>query len=422
MMSASITSKLYVFGCAVAMLTFLAPNATASNGDPEIPYTQVNLNEHYKRKEKPPSAPEEAVAYTEYEIKSKGQLSGDNVQFKKEGDKFVASFKEGKSLQVEAYLNTNNSWVERGSDGKPTEDAKSRASHEQRHLDIAKIEANAASAEVKTYTAEGKTAQEALQALADKVTKRMQDSAAKAVAEGNTYDEQTANGTKPAEQKKWDEKVDNALKKPNKDEKKDVAKADSQSGKSLLFDAATGILSLTGDVIVNIDPLQSGFVPSASDPIFGASVILGDFRYLGAWGPDSVFFGPVTDGAFAISEGELLQANVDYLLYDRGDNALYGVVAKFSGDTGKSPFLDHLFAGLSGDDEALMYLSLFPAADLALLTADFTSSGATAMNNSIGAGKVETNLIPEPSTAYLLAAALALLGVGRWKPCRGGRK
>ena len=126
-----------------------------------------------------------------------------------------------------------------------------------------------------------------------------------------------------------------------------MAKVESYSGQSLRFDAATGILSLTNDVVVGIDPLQSGFVPSASDPILGASVSLADFLYLGRWGSDSIFFGPATDGVFAISAGGLFQGNVDYLLYDMSDNALYGVVAKFSGATGNSPYLDHLFSGLA---------------------------------------------------------------------------
>lgn len=326
-----------------------------------------------------------------------------------------------KAPAVAATLDRMQSWIDPGSSG----DA-GLIDHEQGHFDLAEKEARLLQATYNAMEAQGqltvtqtlpkgatqedfdKAVAENRKSIAQRIDKAYHEAVAANQRDGIAYDKATAHGTKADEQKKAREAQRKALTDPNRrDERKKGPDGKSASAASLAFDGATGLLTVTGDLIVGIDPRSSGFVIDPADPVLGAELRLPAFVLAGRLLDGSFFFSWAPGaGATALVVGTqpLFGVLIDYLLYAPDDNLLFGLGTSFEASS-DSAFVRRLVLELTAGEPALFGIEISPDSRLDLATADFTASASMAMTNSLGARD-----IPEPGTAGLI-----VLGwVGLW--------
>jgi hypothetical protein len=193
------------------------------------------------------------------------------------------------------------------------------------------------------------------------------------------------------------------------------------AGKSIEYDAATKLLSISGDKIVG--------APNPLDPILGASVSFSDYQFTGLttngkpaifWATDPGGLIGVTKGADALEKGDL-----PVLFYDVADNLFFASPLNYTlaGMPTDSTFFDPTLASVSSpflnsvedvldpasgdfDPAAHLFLTVSPSTNLDLATRNFTISGMS------GAADSEfVSSVPEPPTWVLMLTGLAGLSV-----------
>ena len=217
-----------------------------------------------------------------------------------------------------------------------------------------------------------------------------------------SYDKESNHGKNPAGQAAWEKKIAECL----SEELKQPA-ADSTSTRSLHFDAAAGLLSLTNDVITGIDGAAS------LDPIVGADVLFDDYILEGLTLDGGLLFGAADDGHWSVTKGgsPFIEGDLPYLIYH--DNRFSGWFPTAVFDGAGSPFVGGLEVASLTHSVFLLGIDILPDVDLAALTAGFTISGTATFMNLIGEVTVDELPVPEPSGLPFIAITIAALVVLR---------
>jgi hypothetical protein len=186
--------------------------------------------------------------------------------------------------------------------------------------------------------------------------------------------------------------------------------AGSRSDRTINFDAATGRLTFTNDSIVGLLG-PDGSLLAQADAILGANVVFPDFSLAGTTAGGNPIFLPEGDALLQVTSGgtAVLTTEIPYLTYI--ENAFRSVAYDLSDslfDAGSS-FLSDLQASfissLGSGDPFLFGIRIYPDAEFAALTQNFTVSAATGFLNAIG----PLQAIAEPSMLVLVGWGLLVL-------------
>jgi hypothetical protein len=204
-----------------------------------------------------------------------------------------------------------------------------------------------------------------------------------------------------------------------------VATTQVDAGHSLDFDAATGILSIRGDTVVD--------TPLPNDPLLGAALSFPDFTFRGFNTPLGLaVFWAADDTPMTIAGGAgvLQRSSIPLLFYDVAQNLFYACLTgtAFAGVAPGSPFYDPslattpspVLAALAGmldpasasfDPSAGLFMTMTPDVDFAALTAGFTASAhAGAVDAHFVSDGYVLSSVPEPAPWALVGAGIVLLG------------
>jgi hypothetical protein len=199
---------------------------------------------------------------------------------------------------------------------------------------------------------------------------------------------------------------------------------------SIDFDAASGTLSITDDIIVG--------TPDPSDPILGANVTFSDYLFTGFTtdGTLAIFWPLSGTGAITVSKGSDIfeRAELPVLFYDSAEDLFYGTLFgyTFAGMSPSSPFYDPTLSTIQSphlnslasmldpsspfyDASSRLYWTISPDGNLAALTNGFTTSF------SVGGSDLEFLAVPEPTAVAMLLVGLAGVGALRVRSRRPGR-
>ncbi len=313
-----------------------------------------------------------------------------------------------------AYLDTSKSWISEPNNA-------SLLDHEQGHLDEAAAASLKAQAEVDKRLKEGalkgtgKTKDEALSALKAAIETIATDNK-KAVEDANgdgvkDYDHDTKHGSKGTQQEAARARQQAALKSPSTSEaNKTGLQADSQTNKSIAFDAALRRLTVDQNFIVGVHSSDPAFVPDPLDPVLGAEVLLPTFTLLGVGVNGDYFF--LADGIDAqlqmvsTAGGVLLSAGLPYLQYDPVLNLFYGLTGGLQTADGVSQYVDQVVADLVNGLPALFGLEFRPELNFMVASLGFTADLRSAASNLEGLRLLS---VAEPSMLALLGVGLLLL-------------
>jgi hypothetical protein len=200
------------------------------------------------------------------------------------------------------------------------------------------------------------------------------------------------------------------------------------SGKSIEYDAATKILSISGDTVVG--------TPNPSDPILGASVNFSDYQFTGftSDGKLAIFWSTVAGGLLSVTKaGDTFEkGDLPVLFYDVADNLFFGSPLDYTlaGMPTDSPFFDPTLPSISSpflnslesvldpassdfDSKAHLFLTFSPAANLDHVTNAFTIFGES--------GAVDSEFVtevPEPSTWAMMLLGFMGLGFAAYRASR----
>lgn len=219
---------------------------------------------------------------------------------------------------------------------------------------------------------------------------------------------------------------------PAEPKEQKAAESKVESGKTLKFDAAAGLLTITDDTIVG--------APDPGDPIIGADLDFPEFAFVGtSLDEATAVFWALGSDSFSISGagGVFQTSDLPYLFYDLTENLFFGALfnTKIAGVPStsihydpllmaeSSPFLTLVDNWLDPGSQAFepdlyYYFTLAPDVPFYDLTAGFTVSGETGATDLhfVAAGKP----IPLPASLALLATGIvSLLGCAR---VRGARR
>ena len=318
----------------------------------------------------------------------------------KKGDKYTYT---PNNVETEAGMDKKKSW---NSDKKDAD----LLDHEQGHVDLAEIARRRAQAEINEKTKKGElkgvgsTEAEAkadLEAKLDEIITRNRDNLDK------EYDDTTKHNTKAKEQAEERKKQQDLLNPPKdkKDGTKKGPEAKSRSKKSIAFDAATGLLTIDNDFIIEVVPTGPGFVPDPNDPVLGSELVFPEFSLGNKTADGHVFF--IANGAdpkLIIDDGGtvLMSADLNYMVYNPDENRFFGLAGYFDeAAPGTSVYIDGLVDALINSPN-LWGVELDPDADFYAATSDFTASASSAFSNGTGARDVGP-FPAEPGALVLLA-------------------
>ncbi|GJL76983.1 PEP-CTERM sorting domain-containing protein [Nitrosomonas sp.] len=326
--------------------------------------------------------------------------------------------KEGVEVTATPKKISTDSGVNRSKSYNTEKENKEVLDHEQGHLDLAEIQRRKLQAELnkmiknKKLVGTGKTVKEAeedlgkkIQEVVDKHTKELDDA-------DKAYDspEKTNHGLNKEEQKKEREKQKNALEDPNKNKlHKTGPEVKSHAEDSISFNADTSLLAIENDFITELLSTGSPFSPDTNDPILGAELKFSEFLLVGDTSGNEIFFSAVGNGFLRVTTDDttLFDADLDYLLYDRGLNSFFGLTSGFSALEGESTFIDAIVSVGTSGSPALFGIELFPNEDFFAVTNGFTESGSAPVDNLAG----QRRLVSEPSSIVLFGIGyVALLG------------
>lgn len=322
-------------------------------------------------------------------------------------------------VTVTAVMDRDQSWID-----DPTD--KDLVEHEQGHMDEAEQAARKAQAEIDkklkdgTLKGEGKTDAEAKADLDRKlraITERNKKAVEDANGDGkNDYDEATDHGTKDKEQAEARKRQTDALKAPSTDpQNKKGPEAQSRTEKSIHFDADTSELDIDADFIVGTGPPGGPYAADLLDRVLGAEVIVPTFKLAGQTAAGLFFFTAASDQGdnrlrIADARGDLLTADLSYLLYDPELNLFFALAGSLAADPGLSAFIDQLLATPLGDQLALVGIEWKPDVDFFAASNGFGIDADAPATNFVGLRVVGLQ-VPLPGTLWLLLAAL-VVGIG----------
>ena len=178
--------------------------------------------------------------------------------------------------------------------------------------------------------------------------------------------------------------------------------ASGGSSANIAFDAATGLLTISGDTITSVDA-------TGADTAVGANVTFPQFSLLGTtpWsGQDLVFTAAdAPSGAIERDTGNVqFLTEIPSLVYVPQENVFAGVLAYGLDVFGNSPFLDQLGSAWQDGPALFPTISIRPFDDFLSLTNQFQASASSAFVNLIAVSQV-----PEPPMLILLVSTLAIL-------------
>jgi len=329
--------------------------------------------------------------------------------------------------KAQAEIDRANSWIDPAH-----KNDKDLIDHEQGHMDLTEKNTRDLQSEYNKKQQDGEftetktlpkgtsaaDVQKEIDAQQDRVLKKIDDiwkkKFNKNAQENQKYDDDTDHGHDDDAQKKARKEQRDALKAPNtKDDQKKGANAQSRSEKTVSFNATTGALTFSDDVIVGIDPLGSGFVPDLTDPALNAQVVLPDFALVGEQYDGTFFFtaqsSNPTLSVVASGTPPLLTTDLTYLVYDPTLNMFYGLGGVFDTLPGQSDFVDHMARQLTSGGNSLPGIEIIPDVPFLQASGAFAGDASAGFTNGLGARALA---IPEPSSLTLVALgclALALL-------------
>ncbi|MBL7005343.1 MAG: hypothetical protein ISR69_15100 [Gammaproteobacteria bacterium] len=213
------------------------------------------------------------------------------------------------------------------------------------------------------------------------------------------YDDDTDHSKKEAEQDEWNKKVEEKWK---SDKSKPEDTAGSRADNSVHFIAATNTLSITNDIITDINGILT-------DGIIGASFEFGEYTLEGQTGFGDYLFTSdaplltLTDTA----NNTMLTAEMNTLTYNPVDNLLSGYMQNEIFFSNTSQFLNDMELQLAALPPALMTIDFVTDFNLYDLTSGFTSDGNTPVSNGF---KTSTPVSIAP-TIYLFIFGIYLIRV-----------
>jgi hypothetical protein len=201
--------------------------------------------------------------------------------------------------------------------------------------------------------------------------------------------------------------------------------------RSIDYNAATKMLSISGDTIVK--------TPDSTDPILGANVNFSDYQFTGftSDGKLAIFWATSGEGPLSITKGAntFEKGDLPALFYDVADNLFFGspLAYTLAGMPTSSPFYDPTLATISSQylnsiedvldpsspyfaPNAFLYETISPNTNLETATNGFTISGGSgAVDSQLVAGEV-----PEPSTWVMMLVGFAGLGFAGYRRATRG--
>lgn len=175
------------------------------------------------------------------------------------------------------------------------------------------------------------------------------------------------------------------------------------SSANIAFDATTGLLTISGDTITNVDA-------SNVNAAVGANVTIPQYSLIGTtpWsGGDLVFTAADTpSGTIEREPAGSVQflTEIPAIVYVPQENLFAGVLAYGIDVFGNSPFLDRLGSAWQEGPALFPTITLRPLDDFLSLTNGFQASASSRFENLIAVSEV-----PEPPVPILVVSALAIL-------------
>ena len=274
--------------------------------------------------------------------------------------------------------------------------------HEQGHLDQEEIDIRKAQADIDkevkdgTLKGRGKKPGEARKDFYDKVKKKI---AKQEDEHQKKYDDDTKHGTDKQKQKEARDKQKKELSETNKDPAKNKGpNANSSSGHSCTFNAASGLLTFTDNLIVS--------VPDPLDPIIGAELIMPAFDLVGQTVDGEFWF----TAEFGSSTAEIqkggqtfLKMQMNYITYSPAENMFYGLGMGFWSvmPEGISAYVDGVCQALMSRNTLTLYgVEIYPDSNFMSLTSGFTVSADSPFWNNSGMRIVGTGLEADLNVDY----------------------
>lgn len=323
------------------------------------------------------------------------------------------------SITITTIVDPGSSWSV-----DPTKMSPELLRHEQGHVDLDRIAAIKAQAEINKQIEACKSNPAACTLLPKgtkgmteaEVTSALNDAAVNlAKSQRGTsqqdYDKATDNGSSKdsAVHEKAYAAQQSALAAPNTQTqaKTGSAEAKSQSDKSISFNASTGRLSVDHDTVIGVTASDPAYLPDPLDAVLGADVLFPQFQLVGQ-NPDGLFFFSALGSSPALTLSQsgtrLISTDLGRLMYSPLLNMFYGLGSGVQASQGLSRFVDTLMADMATGAPALFGIELRPHANFMAESAGFSLDAHSGFFDSEGLRRVD---LPEPHDIGLVLLGLA---------------